>query len=669
MGGGKETPRQKMIGLMYLVLMALLAMNVSKEIINAFVTLNNKLESSIEQVESFNVKLSDEFATKLATLKATGAPPDELARVEFHKNTNDTIVALTRHMCNDIVKRNLFLLISAAAQDTKFEEFDDIEEAIVSDDAEAKTRLKALVEKVNGLGLVAVDEHHELHGAETDHDEYHNPLFHIDDAGYIHIRDLSNYTKKDDYDTPTRLLAGKSFEEIAPEGLHMMENITHYRNDLIALIANHPSDTLEGGIVYQYEFDTTLIEDPDFLLTEGEREAFAAVVDSIIEYEIDEHKLDPADAETVRNIYVRMTIPRKVMNHGEEYPWIFGQFDHAPIVAASAVMTSVRSDVLQVQTLASQLVSSRVKVQAFNFNKIDPLAFSSTSYINQGDSLGLRVMIAAYDSSEAMELKYWVDDTSQLSKSESEQDLDKMKIFKGKAGQRVNISGSVGDHTLAGFIAVKEKGVKKWKPWKFNYSVGAPNAAISAADLQVLYLNWNNKIRVSASGYKPESIKLIGRGCSVRGPDSKGFYTAVVTNVRAREAKLIVTGIDDKGKSNELANETFRIFPLPKPTAYFAGKAGGNLKKVNAVSYSTIVAKLGDSPLDVPYEVVGFSMYTTKNGSPITYKSKNNRLTTPMKQAIKKIPKGGNLTFTAVDVKGPSGKVKRLESGIVIKLI
>ena len=100
------------------------------------------------------------------------------------------------------------------------------------------------------------------------------------------------------------------------------------------------------------------------------------------------------------------------MNHGEEYPWIFGQFDHAPIVAATAVMTSVRSDILQVQTLASQLVSSRVKVQAFNFNKIDPLAFSATSYINQGD-FGLRV-IAAYNSSEAMELKYWLDDTNQI---------------------------------------------------------------------------------------------------------------------------------------------------------------------------------------------------------------------------------------------------------------
>ena len=43
-GGGKETPRQKMIGLMYLVLTALLAMNVSKDILKAFVTVNDNLE-------------------------------------------------------------------------------------------------------------------------------------------------------------------------------------------------------------------------------------------------------------------------------------------------------------------------------------------------------------------------------------------------------------------------------------------------------------------------------------------------------------------------------------------------------------------------------------------------------------------------------------------------
>lgn len=46
MAGGKETPRQKMIGMMYLVLTALLAMNVSKDVLNAFVIVNNSLQQT-----------------------------------------------------------------------------------------------------------------------------------------------------------------------------------------------------------------------------------------------------------------------------------------------------------------------------------------------------------------------------------------------------------------------------------------------------------------------------------------------------------------------------------------------------------------------------------------------------------------------------------------------
>lgn len=46
MAGGKETPRQKMIGMMYLVLTALLALNVSKEILNSFIVVNAGLENT-----------------------------------------------------------------------------------------------------------------------------------------------------------------------------------------------------------------------------------------------------------------------------------------------------------------------------------------------------------------------------------------------------------------------------------------------------------------------------------------------------------------------------------------------------------------------------------------------------------------------------------------------
>ncbi len=46
MAGYKETPRQKMIGMLYLVLTALLALNVSKEILDAFVVVNETMETT-----------------------------------------------------------------------------------------------------------------------------------------------------------------------------------------------------------------------------------------------------------------------------------------------------------------------------------------------------------------------------------------------------------------------------------------------------------------------------------------------------------------------------------------------------------------------------------------------------------------------------------------------
>ena len=41
-----KEPRQKMINMMYLVLTALLALNVSSEILNAFKTVNNRITSA-----------------------------------------------------------------------------------------------------------------------------------------------------------------------------------------------------------------------------------------------------------------------------------------------------------------------------------------------------------------------------------------------------------------------------------------------------------------------------------------------------------------------------------------------------------------------------------------------------------------------------------------------
>ncbi|MDL2227764.1 gliding motility protein GldM [Bacteroidales bacterium OttesenSCG-928-K03] len=59
MAGYKETPRQKMIGMMYLVLTAMLALNVSVELLNAFVMVN---DSVVETNQTMQGRIDETYA-------------------------------------------------------------------------------------------------------------------------------------------------------------------------------------------------------------------------------------------------------------------------------------------------------------------------------------------------------------------------------------------------------------------------------------------------------------------------------------------------------------------------------------------------------------------------------------------------------------------------------
>ncbi|MCD6068563.1 MAG: hypothetical protein K0S33_3389 [Bacteroidetes bacterium] len=85
-GGGKETPRQKMIGMMYLVLTALLALNVSKDILKGFITVN-------ESMERTNASLIDNQVKSLQDFREY-AKGDSIARI--HLAITEDIFKLTQ---------------------------------------------------------------------------------------------------------------------------------------------------------------------------------------------------------------------------------------------------------------------------------------------------------------------------------------------------------------------------------------------------------------------------------------------------------------------------------------------------------------------------------------------------------------------------------------------
>ncbi|MCV2486442.1 gliding motility protein GldM [Flavobacterium sp. SH_e] len=81
MAGGKLTPRQKMINLMYLVFIAMLAMNVSKEVISAFGLMNEKFEAANTSSVTTNTSLLQSLDQKAAEAKGEFA----IAAVTAHK--------------------------------------------------------------------------------------------------------------------------------------------------------------------------------------------------------------------------------------------------------------------------------------------------------------------------------------------------------------------------------------------------------------------------------------------------------------------------------------------------------------------------------------------------------------------------------------------------------
>src|SRR4029078_8504806 len=104
MASGKLTHRQKMINMMYLVLTALLALNVSKEIINAFVTVNESLEGSKANIDKKNEKTYAAF--KLAMDNDAKKYGDVNAKAQDVKKASDSMVKFIQDLKDEIVRHS-----------------------------------------------------------------------------------------------------------------------------------------------------------------------------------------------------------------------------------------------------------------------------------------------------------------------------------------------------------------------------------------------------------------------------------------------------------------------------------------------------------------------------------------------------------------------------------
>lgn len=220
MAGGKETPRQKMIGMMYLVLTALLAMNVSKDVLNAFILINDSLVVTNRNFEGKNVSQYDAFKAALLNDRKKVEPWYNKA-IEV-KTAADSVVA---HI--EDLKRYLIM---------RTDKMDSVE--------------------VNAILA-------NLSGAANDDQKLAAQV--IVDS----IFSLRNVSSKDNYDEPTNIMIGGD-EGNPKKGPHTAEELKaildRYRDNLVAKVDPKKGQSIIDALKMNFNTDTT------FRVSESERQ-------------------------------------------------------------------------------------------------------------------------------------------------------------------------------------------------------------------------------------------------------------------------------------------------------------------------------------------------------------------------------------------------------------
>ena len=556
MAGGKETPRQKMIGMMYLVLTALLALQVSKEIINAFVAIEHTTKDSTAITEGKNGEIYAFFA-------------DPKLQSENEKAKKFSVIVDDIHTKSDAMVQYINeLKLDLAAN------------------MEGKDKRSSFAEPADVNGITAVKPTEEI---------------------------LQSLT---DYDAPTNLFIGSEKNKPKGKGPELKTKFHEFRNSLVEILAS-AGGKLEVGSAH----------DPK---------------------DLNLSQVNINDTSIVTRLFKSLTRHDESDEHGstKKVPWESAKFYHAPAAAAMATLSGLQSEIRNVESEAISHLKAKVKGATYTFDGFKALAIAPSKTINKDSDDTLQVYLAAYNSKTPLDVAYKYNDAGN----------SKAKPTPGF----VNIpipSGTTGANKLSGEILVKNNTTGKVDPlpWNFTYSVSKPVGVVSATDLNVLYVGYDNHIEATASGYTDDDIDVKCAGCSLR--KKKGGYIAKVT-----KGKKATVSIRVKETGDVLVKQDFRIFPLPTPKPFFAGQTfdKSSIKLGSLRQGKKLIAKFENSPLNVKFTVTGFNMVIVKNGKEVTLRAKNGSLTGAMLGALKKFKKNQRVYFENITAKSPGNKPRKL---------
>ena len=465
MAGGKETPRQKMIGMMYLVLTALLALNVSKQILDAFVAIEENIQrGSITQLERGNAAKS----ALIEEMSSTAKDESGKAKIEKIKKYLGMIEKIDKEAGSlikyiDDIKLEMMELAKEDVKTVK----DDDEKVIVWKKYDPKFPLQP-----TRLNLMAVQA-------------------------------------KDQFDIPMHEIVGSEITKLDPtkHGAKLWKQYNAFRTFSV-----EQTGTYREGEKNNWKVKVTDINDnmPNLKL----QEKIAAMINA------KSNKVNPEDVEVLLGLYQELTKIEFADHHEQKnIHWMGRTFDHAPMVGALASLSSLQNEILSARAKAVNLLKSKVTVGEFSFNKIQELV-SGPGVATEGEEIELKVTMAAYDSdnnpevtgSGSIVVKDGVGTVKTRASGSGEMNLSGTVMIRNKSGveYRRPWSWKVAIAKPQGSISLPEMSVL-YKGW--NNKVVPVVAGMVSSDISV-----NGGSKTKASWTDADGNKYNGFYVNITGP-------------------------------------------------------------------------------------------------------------------------------------------------------
>lgn len=323
--------------------------------------------------------------------------------------------------------------------------------------------------------------------------------------------------------------------------------------------------------------------------------------------------------------------------------WEGAYFHMVPTVAALTILSKFQNDVKTSENNVIQFCHNKVGEVTVRNDAFAAIAVANANYVLPGQPIEITAGVGGFSTSVKPEIS-----------------INGSSTVIGPDGTaKTTITGAgLGVHTIPiHFVYTDQDGKRVPIDKTITYTVGQSNASIALDEMNVLYIGYDNKVTIAASGGGDDKVQASisgGGGSLVK--IGGGKYIAKVNSV-TDDAKITVT-VDGKvaGVSQ------FRVRTIPQPVATVGAYASGDNIPAGAFRAQTGVgAYIKDFPLNLKYTVQSFTITADNADGDIDEAACTGNLWSPKAlNMIKGLVPGRLVTISSIRAVGPDGRSQKV---------